>query len=202
MNKQMFLSTLKEKLSDLPLSEVEKVLSFYEEAIDDRIEDGKTEEQAVSELDSIDTIVREMQINLPLTKLISKKVKKSHEKSNHKTLWMVLAICGSPIWVPIALSLAIVALSIYITIWAVIISLYCAVFSFAIACVAGLLTSVFRFIGSGAAVGFLQIGISIFCGGIFIVTFKPMVLLSKKLINVTVKFVKWVKSLFVTKEAA
>lgn len=201
MNKQEFLSELKTKLSDMPYAEVEKVLSFYEESINDRIEDGKTQEQAISELDSVEKIVNDMQVNLPLTTLIGKKVKTSHKNSKNKTLWMVLAICGSPIWFPIALSLAIVALSIYITIWALIVSLYCVVFAFVIAGVASIITSVIRFIYGGIAQGFAQIGLGIICFGIFIVTFKPMVILSKQMIKLTVKFVKWIKSLFVSKEA-
>ena len=44
MNKIGFILELKDKLSALPKSEVEERLSFYCEMIEDRIEDGLSEE--------------------------------------------------------------------------------------------------------------------------------------------------------------
>ena len=47
MNKEEFLSELRTKLSGLPQEDIEERISFYSEMIDDRMEDGISEEEAV-----------------------------------------------------------------------------------------------------------------------------------------------------------
>ena len=53
MDKQEFLSKLRAKLFGLPQKELEERLSFYSEMIDDRIEEGLSEEDAVKELGTV-----------------------------------------------------------------------------------------------------------------------------------------------------
>ena len=60
MNKSEFLSELRTRLKGLPQNEIEERLSFYGEAIDDRIEEGVPEEDAVLEIGSIDDIVAQI----------------------------------------------------------------------------------------------------------------------------------------------
>ena len=50
MNKEVFLSELRKKLSGLPQSDIDERISFYAEMIDDRIEDGMTEEAAIEQI--------------------------------------------------------------------------------------------------------------------------------------------------------
>ena len=66
MNKEQFLLQLGEKLASLPYSEVRRSLDFYKEIIDDRIEDGMTEEEAVTSLESIDVIAERIILDLSL----------------------------------------------------------------------------------------------------------------------------------------
>jgi hypothetical protein len=60
MNKRLFLSELGARLEDIPYREAMRVLNYYEEAIDDRIEDGMSEEDAVLAMGSVDDIAREI----------------------------------------------------------------------------------------------------------------------------------------------
>ncbi|MBR5741529.1 MAG: DUF1700 domain-containing protein, partial [Firmicutes bacterium] len=60
MNKRLFLSELGQRLEDIPYREAMRVLNYYEEAIDDRIEDGMSEEAAVEAMGSVDDIAREI----------------------------------------------------------------------------------------------------------------------------------------------
>lgn len=200
MNKAEFLKELKNKISDMPYSEVEKTLSFYTESIDDRMEDGMSEEEAVSRLGDIDTIAKEIRADLPITTLIGKKVKQSRDKASNKTLWIVLAICGIPFWLPIAIGFTAAVLSVYFSIWAVIISIYAVVFSFAIAAIAGLIAGIVCIFNAGFYQLALFIGASLCLAGLFIMTVRPMFLLCKKMVLLTGTFFKWVKSLFVSKE--
>ena len=47
MNKTEFLDALRHALGKLPSYEVEQSIAFYAEMIDDRIEDGMSEQEAV-----------------------------------------------------------------------------------------------------------------------------------------------------------
>ena len=55
MNKQEFLTDLAAKLSDLPADEIEERVTFYSEMIDDRMEEGLTEEEAVAAIGCAET---------------------------------------------------------------------------------------------------------------------------------------------------
>lgn len=200
MNKAEFLKELKDKISDMPYSEVEKTLLFYAESIDDRIEDGMSEEEAVSRLGDTDSIAKEIRADLPITTLIGKKVKQSRDSASNKTLWIVLAICGIPFWLPIAIAFAAAVLSVYFSIWAVIISIFATVIAFAFAAIGGLVTGAISIFTAGLYQGAMFIGLSLCLAGLFIMTVRPMLWLCKKMARLTGAFFKWVKSLFVSKE--
>ena len=59
MTKQNFLDKLRTKLKALPKKEVEECLSFYSEMIDDRIEEGLSECDAVSAIGDVNKITKE-----------------------------------------------------------------------------------------------------------------------------------------------
>lgn len=95
MNKQEFLGKLRSGLSGLPQGDVEERLTFYSEMIDDRMEEGISEEEAVCEIGSVDEIVSQIIADIPFTKLVREKIKPN------RTLrpWeIVLLVLGSPVW--------------------------------------------------------------------------------------------------------
>ena len=57
MSKQEFLALLREGLSGLPREDAEERLAFYGEMIDDLMEDGMTEEDAVARIGPVDSVV-------------------------------------------------------------------------------------------------------------------------------------------------
>ena len=52
MSKQEFLAQLRKSLSGLPQEDIEERLTFYSEMIEDHIEEGLPEEEAVSAVGS------------------------------------------------------------------------------------------------------------------------------------------------------
>lgn len=60
MKKSEFIDELCRRLRLLPPDEAQRTVLFYSEAIDDRMEDGMTEEEAVESLGSLDDIVRDV----------------------------------------------------------------------------------------------------------------------------------------------
>lgn len=200
MTKAEFLLNLQNRLCFLSAQELEKAMSFYSEAIDDRMENGFSEEEAVADLGNIDEIVKNIEIELPITELVKNKVKKSRDKSDNKTLWIILTICTAPFWLPLAVAFCAIVFAIYIVIWAVIFCLYAALFSFAVTAVAGIFAGIIRGFLISPAHGLMVIGVSIVCAGLFILLIKPVVLLTKKLIQLTALIAKKIKGLFVSKK--
>lgn len=60
MNKYEFLAELRKRLGSLPNEDIDRSLDYYREMVEDRMEDGLTEEQAVDALGSIDDIVAQI----------------------------------------------------------------------------------------------------------------------------------------------
>ncbi|MDD6489247.1 MAG: DUF1700 domain-containing protein [Clostridia bacterium] len=58
MTQSEFLNGLKSHLSKIPKDEREKIVEYYSEIINDKIDEGKTEEQAVSELGSPEQVAQ------------------------------------------------------------------------------------------------------------------------------------------------
>lgn len=94
MDKQEFLSKLRAKLSGLPQKDLEERLSFYSEMIDDRIEEGLSEEDAVKELGTVDEVAGQIIADIPLSKLVKERIKPKRALN----VWDVLLAIGSPIW--------------------------------------------------------------------------------------------------------
>lgn len=121
MNKPEFLEELEKRLSGLPLEDIEKSKEYYGEMIDDRVEDGLSEEEAVVALGDIESIVSEIFSTTPLSKLVREKVKPSRKL---KAWEIVLIVLGSPIWFSLALAAIAIVFAFYIVLWSLIIALY------------------------------------------------------------------------------
>ena len=52
MTKNAYLSELADRLRQLPQSEIDKSIAYYSEIIDDRMEEGCSEEEAVNGLEA------------------------------------------------------------------------------------------------------------------------------------------------------
>ena len=91
MNKTEFLDGLKSRLSSLPPKEIEERLCFYAEMIEDRIEDGLSEDDAVLSIGTVEDIADEILAQ-------SNSDKKEMHKGKIKAWHIVLLIAGSPIW--------------------------------------------------------------------------------------------------------
>ena len=72
MNKQEFLAELQKGLSGLPQEDRDERLAFYGEMLDDRMEEGLSEEEAVAAVGSVEEIVRQTAADIPLAKIAGK----------------------------------------------------------------------------------------------------------------------------------
>lgn len=122
MTKNQFMSKLRIKLSRLPKTEVEERISFYSEMIEDRMEAGLSEKDAVMDVGSVDSIAMQIREELKATD-------QSNKEKKAKDGWKIaLIILGSPIWISLIAAAAAIVISLIATLWSVVISLW-AVFS-------------------------------------------------------------------------
>ncbi|MBI4858115.1 MAG: DUF1700 domain-containing protein [Acetobacterium woodii] len=194
MNKTEFLLSLEQKLVALPQNEIEVTQGFYSEMIDDRMEDGMSEENAVAAIGDIDTIVQNTLLEMPLPTLMKAKIQ---PKAGLKIWEIVLIVLGFPLWFPLLAAFFVIILSVYVSVWAVIISLYAAVAAFVLSGLAGILS---LFFAQSFPAGLLMFGLSLICIGIGVLAFFGVTKLSIWLIGLTRIFLRWVKSLFIKKE--
>ncbi|MBS5725042.1 MAG: DUF1700 domain-containing protein [Clostridiales bacterium] len=194
MHKQDFLTALSDALYGLPQSDIEQSIEYYSEIIDDQMEDGISEEEAVASLGAPDAVAKQILMDTTLPKLVKAKVKPS------RTLraWEItLLILGSPIWASLLIAAVSVLLSLYITIWAVIVSLYAVDLTFAVGALLGLVQGGI-FIGTGnVAAALFYLGAAIACFGLAVLSFFGFNKVTAKLIIVSKQFVLWMKSLFI-----
>ncbi len=184
MTKLQFLLDLHNRLSGLPQDEVEERLNFYSEMIEDRMEEGLLEEQAVAAIGSVDDIAEQIIAETPFSRIAKEKIKR---KRRLKTWEIVLLAIGSPIWVSLLLAAAAVVFSLYIVLWSVIVSLWAVFVAFVGSAfgtvVGGTILAITQNVCSGLALvaaGLVCAGFAIFLLFACKVAVKAAVLLTKK----------------------
>lgn len=161
MRKQEFLSALKRKLKGLPKRDVEERISFYSEMIDDRIEEGVSEDEAVEKIRYSDDISKQISIEKHIKK--SKKVRKPWEIA---LLWI-----GSPLWISLAVASFAVVIALYASLWSVVVSFWSAFVALTASAICGIVASIPFAIAGNASAGIATFGAALVCGGVAILAF-------------------------------
>ncbi len=197
MTKQEFLAELEAKLFGLPQDDIADRLTFYSEMIDDRMEEGLSEEDAVSGLGSVDEIVSQIVAEVPLTKIVKEKMK---TKRALKAWEIVLLALGSPIWISLLIAAAAVIFAAYVVVWALIVVLWAIEVSAAACSLAGIFAAFVCFIRGDAAIGLAMLGAGAFLAGLSILLFFGCKQATKYILRLTKKMALGIKSVFVGKE--
>ena len=158
MTKREFLVTLRKCLSDLPKDEIEQQLNYYSEMIDDGMEEGLTEEEAVGKIGDLEEIIDQL----------------PHPEKNKRRLTageITLLAAGSPIWVPLLIAAVAVAFSVYVSWWAVVISLWAAFVSLVAVAFAGIAAGVGFMVSGFVPSGLWMISAALVCAGLSIFLF-------------------------------
>lgn len=199
MDKKTFLSDLRRSLSGLPKEDAEERLTFYEDMIDDRMEDGIAEEEAVKELGSVDDLAAQILADIPLSKLVKERIR---PKRKMKAWEIVLLILGSPVWLPLLLACAAVLLAIYVCLWALIVSLWSVFLAFVASAAAGIVAGLVLSSRGEILNAIAWIGAGLVCAGLSVFVFFGCKAATKGILRLTKKFALWIKGLFVRKEEA
>lgn len=188
MNKAEFLQALAARLNGLTAQERERALNFCAEGIDDRVEDGMEENDAVAALGDVETVARELLADRPLRAVVRERVRREGSAGR-----IALLICASPL----LLTLFAVGLSAYAALWAAMIAVYAAVASLLIAGAAGALGGVALMFVQGAAPGLCVCGAGLTSFALGLLLIAPMKAAGKGLWRLTKAFGRGCKRLIV-----
>ncbi len=166
MRKEEFLKRLKNKLWKLSKAEREERLSFYSEMIDDQIEEGLSEKDAVRSVGSANAIAQEI-----LEEAKEKKAEARAEKKPLSGTTVLLIILGFPLWFPLLAAAFAVAISLYAVLFSVAVSLWGVFISLVATGVCGVIISVAYFASGGASMGFVLLGAGLLLLGLSVFLF-------------------------------
>ena len=196
MTKLNFLFELRDKLSGLPKEDIEERLNFYSEMIEDRIEEGLSEDEAVAAVGTTDEIARQIIAETPIAKIAKEKLK---PKNKPKILEIILLVLGFPLWLPLSIAAFAVAFSLYIALWAVIISFWAVFASFIGCAVGGIISGIIFAVNGNLLTGIAMLAAALVCAGLSIFAFFGCKLATKGILLLTKKVIIYTKSLFIKK---
>ena len=148
MNKQQFLEALRARLWQLSEGDRNAQLGYYSEMIDDRMEDGMSEQEAVAALESIDVIANRILQDTPLPVLVKSSIKE--KKSGWTAFTVLLLIVLFPVWFPLLCALFAVLITVFAVLWSLVLALFCVVLALIITGIAVALAPLLLPISLGA----------------------------------------------------
>ena len=197
MTKNDFLTQLKLSLNGLPTDDIRQWTEYYSEMIDDRIDEGLSEAEAVVQLGSISEITTQILSQTPMQHIVKERLKPKREL---KSWQIVLIILGFPLWLPVIVAIIGVVISVYAVLWAVIISLFAVAVSI-IAAFVGLIIAVGATIVSGDfPVAIALLGFALVVLGIGILSTIGCVIITKYFARISKKLWLFLKGCFVKRE--
>lgn len=197
MTKHEFISQLRSHLSGLPKEDIEQSIEYYSEIIDDRIEDGTSEDAAVKAMGSPAEIAKQILMDTSLPKLVKAKARPQRTLK----IWEItLLILGSPLWLSLLFAGVIVILALYLVLWSVIVSLYAVDLSLAASGLAGLLGFAALLSRHYIVQSIFILGIGLVCAGLAAPFFFVCNLIAKKILVRSKKILLFIKSCVIGKE--
>ena len=198
MSKDQFLWQLRMAMQKAELGNIDNVLDYYNEMLEDRMEDGMTEEEAVASMESIESIIATLKADKPLSEVVKGRIKESKNKADkkgHTGLWIALAIIGSPIWLALLLAGVVILFALFVTVWSLIIAFFATTIALGAAAVACLIGApVLLITGLAPGVAALALfGAALFLAGLSIFLWSPVVAFAKFAVRMLKKAVLAIK---------
>lgn len=190
MTKRTFLVTLRNRCKGLPMEDLEERLIFYSEMIEDRMEEGYSEEEAVASVGDVNEIAAELLFECSLS---PEEPKGTKVKGIGKWWALLLLVLGTPIWASLLISLFAVLFSLVASLWATFVAVVASSFAFT---VSGIFFVCSGFTFSGLAL----LSAGLICTGLSIFLFFGAKLLTRGSIFMTIEILSRFKSCFTRKE--
>lgn len=172
MNRAKFIEVLRKELVSLKKAETDKFINYYEEIIDDYMENGLTEEEVVEKIGNPKTIAKNI---LNEQDTVELKV----PSTNSKMINIILLILGFPLWGSLLFAGLMLILSGLIVVW-------CVPFTSGVSAIAFFTAGLFSIVATPfmmadvLSVGVVQLGMGISSIGISFLLAMVTIYLSKK----------------------
>lgn len=199
MNKREFLAQLKKALSGLPQEDIDERLTFYSEMIDDQMEEGLSEDDAVAAVGAVDEIAAQVVADTPLAKIAKERIKPARKLHAWEILLLAL---GAPIWLSLGIAAAAVILSLYVVLGAAVLSLWTVFGALVLSAFSALVCGIVLAFSSNELAGMAAIGTACVCAGLSIFLFFGCRSGTKGVWLLTKKLALGIKSCFMKKEDA
>jgi uncharacterized membrane protein len=197
VTRQEFLSKLEKRLLEIPKQNRDEILELYGEMIDDRIEEGLTEEAAVCNIGNVDEIAEQIIADVSSVKAFETRTK---PKKRLRAWHIVLLVLGSPVWIPLAVAAFVVALSLYGVLWSLVSVVWVVFVTLAACAVGGIISGTIFIVRGLGASGIAMIGASLACAGLAIFSFIGGKASGVGVVRLTRATVSGIKKCFVGKE--
>lgn len=168
MRRDEFLSAAADRLRILPKEDAGKILDYFREMIEDRMEEGLDEETAVAALGSPEEAAARVLGEMPVPALVKARLRSQRPLGGWTTALLIL---GSPVWLPLLLAVTATVAMLYLTLWMLVLSLYLITAGFAISGIASLLGSAVQFFAVTPVSGLFVLGLGLVMTGLSVPLF-------------------------------
>ena len=165
--------------------------------IDERMEDGLSEDEAVDGIGSVKEMADSFLREIPIKKIVKEKVKKTRR---FETWEVILLVVTAPLWVSLLVVALSVALSIYVTLWSAVIVFYAVAVSMVAVGIAGIGGSIVMF-ATGKMSGLFLLGAGITLLGLSLFVFLGSNCAARGMVLLLKKVAMLIKYMFVGKES-
>lgn len=116
MYKQDFFNEIKNRLKDFNNEETKKLLEYYDELINDYMDAGLSEEEAIAKLGNVEKIINDIKTDLVIER------SKRKNTNSLKNFIIILSICTSPVLIPIGITFFVLFFVLLLTLFVLFIS--------------------------------------------------------------------------------
>ena len=193
MKKEEYLEGLRTALraAKLPSSAIAEGVEFYTEAIDDRMEEGASEEEAVARMGSLEDARAAVSAEVPpVPRRIARLSTGSH------ALDIALAVIACPVWIPFALACIGILASVYLALWLVVAAVWMLLTVAFLTGAVGVFAAFWGVASGAPAMGLLGLGIGLAASGIALLAVPLAAWATSALVKLAERFGRWVAGLF------
>jgi len=185
MTKQEFMSQLAATIANIQDHERYKILDYYSELIDDRVENGEAEPEVIASFGSINELAQKIKDDYPDKKM----------SSASKGVIITALAFGSPIWIGLGIAAISILFSLAVAALSILFSFFVTAFALALSAIVGFFMSL-AMLGGNPQLAFFQIGVCLFSAGLSIFIFHLSMLLFKLMTKGTKIGMQTIKNAF------
>ncbi len=194
MTKTEYIASVRRELKGLEEKDIMDAIELLEEGINDRIDMGLTEEEAVADMADPKEAARQIKVDMPIPKLVKAKAQSSRKLS---TLEIVLICLSFPVWGPLLIALIAVAFALAVSLLAIAFSAVIVVFALLIAGVACIFGGIVGMIFGQGIASLVVVGAALIVLSVALLLLVPSIALTNLLFKGVKAIFKGVKKLFI-----